>query len=113
MTAQLALATLFGGFTFAFVIRMCWGKLAETMGPIGGFVAGAMISGTTWMLNHGCGMIYQSGTAWVDMAWAAGVGLFAANIIVDKADAGKGFVNFAVAVLGGLFGGFIMSCFGQ
>lgn len=110
MTAQYAFGTFFGGFLFPFIIRLCWGKLVETFGPIGGWLAAGFIVGTSWSLNHGAGLIFQSGTAWVDMGWAAGVGLFAANIVVDKADAGKGFVNFIMVVLGGLLGGYLVTC---
>lgn len=112
MTFQLGLATFFGGFIFPFVIRLCWGKLVDVMGPIGGWVAAGFIVGTTWTLNHGVGMIYQMpDSAWIDMAWAAGPGLFVAAIVVDKANAGKGFVNYIMAIIGGTLGGFLLSCF--
>lgn len=110
MTLQYAIATFSGGFIFAFLIRIIWGSLVDNFGPIGGWLAAGFIVGTAWTLNHGVGLIYQSGAAWIDMAYAAGFGLFTANIVVDKADFGKGIVNFTMSVIGGLLGGFILSC---
>ncbi|PKM52768.1 MAG: hypothetical protein CVV00_15730 [Firmicutes bacterium HGW-Firmicutes-5] len=112
MTLQLGLATFSGGFIFAFLIRLLWGELVTNFGPAGGWLAAGFIVGTTWSLNHGVGLIYQTGAAWIDMAYAAGFGLFAANIIVDKADVGKGFVNIVFAIVGGILGGFLLSCMG-
>lgn len=104
------ITTLAGGFIFPFLIRLMWGKLVEDFGPIGGWIAAGFIVGTAWTLNHGVGLIQQSGAAWVDMAFAAFSGLFVANIIVDGADAKKGLVNVFMAVVGGVIGGFILSC---
>ncbi len=110
MTFQNIVATFGGAFIFPFLIRLCWGKMVDCWGGIGGWMAAGFIVGTTWSLNHGISMIFQSGGAWIDMAWAAGIGLFAASIVAGD-DAGKGFPTFIFAIIGGTLGGFILSCF--
>ena len=59
------ISTIVGGFLFPFLIATMWGRLVEAFGPIGGWMAAAFIVGTMWAMNHGLGMIYQSGTAWL------------------------------------------------
>ena len=108
MTLQLGIATFAGGFIFPFLITLCWGKMVDEFGPSGGWLAAGFIVGTTWTLNHGIGLIYQTG-AWVDMAWAAGYGMFVKGIILGEGDAGKGFVNLIMAAIGGVLGGLILS----
>ena len=71
-------------------------------------MAALFIVGTMWAMNHGLGMIYQSGTAWVDMAWAAGTGLMFADIFAGKKINGS---TVLAGLLGGVIGGFILSCF--
>ena len=68
MTFPKIISTIAGGFIFPFLIRLLWGKLVDNFGAIGGWIAGGFIVGTTWTLNHGVGLIYQSGAAWIDMA---------------------------------------------
>ncbi|MDD4570356.1 MAG: hypothetical protein PHE70_09550 [Tepidanaerobacteraceae bacterium] len=109
MTVPNMIATMAGGFIFPFLLRLLWGKLCDNFGPIGGWLAGGWIVGTTWTLNHGCGLIYQSGGAWIDMAWAAFVGLFVASAISGD-DVGKGIGMIINAILGGVLGGFILYC---
>lgn len=109
MTIQNVIATFAGGFIFPFLIRLLWGKMVETWGPIGGWMAAGFIVGTSWTLNHGVGLIFQSGPAWVDMAFAAGFGLFAASVFSGD-HFGKGVVNAIFAIIGGTLGGFILSC---
>lgn len=108
MTVQQAIATVVGAFIFPFVIRMIWGKMVDSWGPIGGWVAAAMIVGTIWTLNHGVGLMTQSGDVWVDMGLAAGVGVFVASVArggkVDKAT-----TNILAAIVGGLIGGLLLS----
>lgn len=108
MSLEHALATVVGAFIFPFVIRMMWGKMVDHFGPIGGWVAAAMIVGTTWTINHGVGLIVQTGDAWVDMGLAAGIGVFVASVArggrVDKAK-----LNLAAALVGGILGGLILS----
>lgn len=111
MTLTLGLATFSGGFIFAFLIRVVWGELGEKFGAIGTWLAAGFIVGLSWTLNHGAGLIYQTG-AWVDMAYAAGAGLFFASAIVDKANVKKGLVNIFFAIIGGLLGGYLLSAIG-
>ncbi|HHY43059.1 MAG TPA: hypothetical protein GX514_09510 [Thermoanaerobacterales bacterium] len=109
MTLPKIIATIAGGFIFPFLIRLCWGALVDKLGPIGGWIAAGFIVGTTWTLNHGVGLIYQSGAAWIDMAWAAFIGLFVASALSGD-DVGKGLGTVVNAILGGLLGGFILYC---
>lgn len=108
MTIQQAIATVVGAFIFPFVIRLTWGKMVENWGPIGGWVAAAMIVGTIWTLNHGVGLMTQSGDAWVDMGLAAGVGVFVASV-ARGGKANKATSNILAAIAGGLLGGLILS----
>ncbi len=109
MTIQNIIATLAGAFIFPFIIRLAWGKMVENWGPIGGWMAAGFIVGTCWTLNHGVGFIFQSGTAWIDMAWAAGFGLFTASLVSgDKL--GEGLNTALMSIIGGTLGGFIISC---
>jgi len=91
------ISTMAGAFIFPFLIRLLWGKLVDNFG------------GTTWTLNHGVGLIYQSGAAWIDMAWSAFIGLFVASALSGD-DVGKGIGMIINAILGGILGGFILYC---
>ncbi|WP_432409240.1 Lin0368 family putative glycerol transporter subunit [Wukongibacter sp. M2B1] len=111
MSFGAVITTFTGAFIFPFLIRLCWGKMCDSWGPIGGWMAAGFIVGTAWTLNHGVGFMVQSGPAWIDMAWAAGVGLFVASAASGD-DVGKGLVNALFAIIGGVLGGFILSCLG-
>ncbi len=109
MTLGLALTTMVGGFLFPFAIRMMWGKMVDTWGPIGGWMAAAFVVGTVWTINHGLGqpLIYQTG-AWVDMAWGAGIGLIAATMVLGG-KLSKAWNNIIAAIVGGVIGGFLLA----
>lgn len=100
MSIGIALATIAGGFLFPFAIRMMWGKMVDEWGAIGGWMAAAFIVGTVWTINHGIpkSMIYQSGTVWVDMAVAAGIGVFTASLLTGGKFS-KSIVNLAALLL--------------
>ena len=106
MTFPKIIATIAGGFIFHFYKTML-GKTVEHLGPID--LDLPFIVGTTWTLNHGVGLIYQSGAAWIDMAWAAFIGLFVASALSGD-DVGKGLGTVINAILGGILGGFILYC---
>ncbi|MBM7613768.1 Lin0368 family putative glycerol transporter subunit [Alkaliphilus hydrothermalis] len=108
MTIQLAIATVAGGFIFPFLIRLLWGKMCDLWGAAGGYMAAGFIVGTAWTLNHGVGLMFQSGAAWVDMAFAAGAGLFVASALSGD-NVSKGLVNLFYALIGGSIGGLILS----
>lgn len=110
MPSNYIVTTIAGAFIFPFLIRLVWGKMVEHWGPIGGYMAAGFIVGTTWCLNHGFGLINQTG-AWVDMAYAAGVGLFVASAVSGD-HVGKGLVNAFFAIIGGVLGGYILACTG-
>lgn len=102
------ITTVAGGFIFPFLIRLLWGKYVDETKIVAGLLAGGFIVGTTWCLNHGVGLIHQSGGAWVDMAFAAGAGLFVASAMSGD-NVGKGIVNAIFAIIGGTIGGIILS----
>lgn len=111
MTLPLALATVAGGFLFPFMIRLMWGKLVDNFGPIGGWMAALFIVGTVWAINHGTGMITQGvEAAWIDMGFAAGIGLLTASVVRGGSFA-KAVPNVIAAIVGGIIGGYILSCF--
>lgn len=112
MTVGLGIATIAGGFMFPFVVRMIWGKMVESWGPAGGWMAATFIVGTIWCINHGIStpMITQSGTAWVDMGLAAGVGVWVASVLTGGS-AKKSIRNILAAVSGGVAGAFLLSLF--
>ena len=110
MTIELIISTFVGAFIFPFLISLGWGKMVETWGPIGGWMAAGFIVGTTWALDHGVGMIYQSGSAWVDNAWAAGVGLLA-GALYSGASFKKSLPTVLSSIVGGIIAGFVLSTF--
>jgi uncharacterized membrane protein (UPF0136 family) len=111
MTLGLGIATVAGGFLFPFAIRMYWDKFVQHFGPIGGWMSAAFLVGTIWVLNHGMAspMITQTG-AWIDMAWAAGVGLLVATVVKGGSFV-KAVPNVLFAIIGGTAAGFILSLF--
>jgi len=110
MKIELAVATIVGAAIFPFLIRILWGKLCETFGPIGGWMAAGFIVGTTWTLNHAMGLITQSGDAWIDMGLAAGVGLLVASTLAGGKIT-KAVPNIVAAIVAGVLGGLILSFF--
>jgi hypothetical protein len=110
MKIELAVATIVGAAIFPFLIQMLWGKLVANFGPIGGWMAAGFIVGTTWTLNHAMGLITQSGTAWIDMGLAAGVGLLTASTL-GGGKFSKAVPNIVAALLGGIVGGLLLSFF--
>ncbi|MGE5581271.1 MAG: Lin0368 family putative glycerol transporter subunit [Bacillota bacterium] len=118
--------TLVGAFTFPFLICMCWGKLVEKMGPAGGWIAAGFIVGTMWTINHalpGVGfgtsqtvvnnLIVQGANApWVDMAWAAGTGVFV-NGIYNGGKVSKAMPTLICVLLGGICGGIVLGIIGK
>ena len=82
--------------------------MCQEWGAIGGYMAAGFIVGTAWTLNHGVGLMIQSGGAWIDMAFAAFSGLFVASALSGD-NVSKGLVNAVFAIVGGTLGGFILS----
>ncbi|WP_029165177.1 Lin0368 family putative glycerol transporter subunit [Aminiphilus circumscriptus] len=102
------LSTLFGAALFPFMIAVAWGKMVEVFGAAGGWVAGFWIVGVSWLLNHGLGLHHQAGEVWIDMAFAAFVGLFVQSTLAGGKP-GKAVPALISGVLGGLLGGLILS----
>lgn len=112
MTIAAAVATFAGGFLFPFTVRMIWGKMVDSWGPIGGWMAATFIVGTIWTINHGITtpMVFQSGVSWVDMGLAAGVGVYVASAAMGG-NIKKSYTNVIGAICGGIAAGFLLSLF--
>ena len=118
--------TLVGAFTFPFLICMCWGKLVEKYGPLGGWIAAGFIVGTMWTIAHalpGVGisstqtvvnnLIVQGENApWVDMAWASGTGIYV-NSLYNGGKVNKSIGTLISVILGGIFGGIVLGLIGK
>ena len=98
------ITTIFGASFVAFFIALCWGKLVELYGALGGLVGGGAIVATFWVMNHKLpgfgighdgfprpdgdpmggvyqyGLIVQTGP-WIDMGGAVFAGLFVASFL--------------------------------
>jgi len=124
------ITTIFGAFCVTFAVCICWPKMVETFGPIGGMMCAAIIVGTFWVMNHKLpgfginpegliepngkdwmqfGLIAQTGP-WIDMGWAIGMGLWVATLMESKP--GKRLENLTessprllMVILGGVIGG--------
>ncbi|MDR3598322.1 Lin0368 family putative glycerol transporter subunit [Clostridium sp.] len=109
MSGQAVITTIFGAFIFPLFIRLFWGRFVNKLGAIGGFLAIIIIVGTIWVLNHGLDnhLIQQSGSTWVDMAWAAAIGIFTATA-VSGGKIKKSFANVGAAIVGGIIGGIVL-----
>ena len=132
--------TIFGAFAVTFTVLICWPKLVQHFGPIGGFIAAALIIGTFWIANHKLpgigistgllsdaeglpmqfGMIAQGarGTApWIDMGFAIGMGFVVADLLTaPKGTRGRmlkeAFPRWIVIVAGGIVGGIFVGLTG-
>ncbi len=109
MSGQAMITTIFGAFIFPLFIRLFWERFVNKLGAAGGFLAAIVIVGTIWVLNHGFDnhLIQQSGSTWVDMAWAAAIGVFTASVF-SGCKIKKSFVNIGAGVVGGIIGGIVL-----
>lgn len=109
MGLQEALLTIIGSFVFTFLVLTLWGRLVNSVGPVGGYIAALMIPGTMWILNHGIKnhFIYQTGSVWIDMAWAVGIGVCVSSKIKGK-KIFKAKNTIIAAIAGGLLGAVIL-----
>ena len=134
------ITTIFGAFAVTFTVLMSWPKLVKDFGPIGGFMAAALIIGTFWVVNHklpGFGfstgllndaeglpmqfsLIHQGnrGSApWVDMGWAIAMGFILADVLCAPKGTRSGllkeaFPRWLVIILGGIAGGIFVGLTG-
>lgn len=131
------ITTIAGAFFVAFAVCICWGKMVETFGPIGGMMCAAIIIGTFWVMNHKLpgfginpeflkaangketlqyGLIAQKGP-WIDMGWAVGMGLWVLSLIEAKPkdrlpNLVESTPRLFFVILGGVIGGVIVGLSG-
>lgn len=134
------ITSIFGAFAVTFTVLLCWPKLVKDFGPIGGFIAAALIIGTFWIINHklpGYGfstglfldaenlpmqfsLIHQGarGSApWVDMGFAIATGFVFADLLcapkVTRWTLTKEFLpRWVVIIIGGIIGGVLVGLTG-
>ena len=134
------LTTIFGAFCVTFTVIICWGRLVEDFGPIGGMLAAAFIIGTFWVLNHKLpgfginpemiphpeggskqfGLIYQGfrGAApWVDMGTAIASGMWICGLCETERGrrlwaAAESGPRVLATILGGVIGGTMVGLIG-
>ncbi len=103
------------GYMFAGMIVMSvWGGVIEGLGTIGGILAGFLIIGVMWFLNHHLGLVYhgpQSG--FVDLGMGVGfTGIFRDMWISVLGDGNinaltDSLPTIAFVVIGALIGGYL------
>jgi hypothetical protein len=134
------ITTVFGAFCVTFVVIICWSKLVEDFGAMGGILAASFIIGTFWLLNHKLpgfginpegiplpdggskqfGLVYQGfrGTSpWVDMGTAIGFGTWISGLCeIARGQrfklAVESLPRVGAAILGGILGGSIAGLVG-
>ena len=127
------LTTIFGSFCVSFTVILCWGRLVQDLGPIGGMLSAAIIIGTFWVMNHKLpgfgihpelmksaagdtiqfGLIQQGGhggAPWIDMGWAVAMGIWVCGLCETPVAERKRLFSeslprIALVILGGLIGG--------
>ena len=92
--------TIFGGAFVAFFIAICWGKLVELYGALGGLVGGGAIVGTFWVLNH---KLPGVGIASAGIPHEDGFGIHQYGLIVQAFHGTGPWIDMALAVCIGLF----------
>lgn len=140
MSPVSVLTTVFGAFCVTFVVIICWSRLVDDFGAIGGMMAAGIIVGTFWVMNHKLpgfgihpegiphpeggskqfGLIYQGfrgASPWVDMGTAIGAGLWVCGLCgIPKGRklrmAAESVPRLAAAIVGGAVGGAIMGLVG-
>ncbi len=101
--------TVLGSFMFTLIVILCWGRMVNKMGAVGGFLAAMIIPGTMWMVNHGLErhMITQAGAVWIDMAVSVGIGVFISSVI-QGGSIKKSKRTLSAALIAGIIGGTIL-----
>ncbi len=109
MTIANIITTLFGAFIFPVLLRLIWAPLVNLWGAKGGILSAVLITGTMWVVNHGIRnpLIVQSGNIWIDMSWAAALGVFTATLLLG-ANFKKSIPLLFTSTIGGIFAGFIL-----
>ena len=109
MNSHFIINIFLAGFLFTFLIQIFWGRLVNQFGAFGGILSGTFISGSVWIISHGLSkpLIYQSGSIWIDMAWAPAIGGITFSIL-NGHSLKKAFPNFLAAISGGICAGMLI-----
>lgn len=99
--------TIFGGAFVAFFISVCWGKLVELYGALGGLIGGGAIVGTFWVLNH---KLPGVGIAPGGVPHADGFGSYQFGLIVQAFHSTGPWIDMSLAVCVGLFTATFLEC---
>ncbi|GAB6099944.1 hypothetical protein JCM16358_18230 [Halanaerocella petrolearia] len=105
--------------TFRAIIASCmtgvlvvsvWGKLVANYGMLGGWLAGLIIIGPMWFLNHYLGLIANDDDAvFIDMALGIAVASASKDIFLteDFSTVIESLPTFLLVVTGGILGGLV------
>ena len=110
------ITTIFGAFAVTFTVLMSWPKLVKDFGPIGGFMAAALIIGTFWLVNHKLpGFGFSTGLL-NDADGLPMQFIFADVLCTPKGTRGgllkEAFPRWVVIILGGIVGGIFVGLTG-
>lgn len=91
-----------------------WPLLWMTYGVFGGWLAGFVIIGTMWFLNHYVGLTYNaSDAAFVDMAMGIGVAGTVSSIVGDGASFASSLPTLMYVIIGAIIGGVVGNLLNQ
>ncbi len=110
MEYKQCILTILGSFGFTLIVILFWGRMVNKLGAIGGFLAAMLIPGTMWIINHGMDnhIIIQSGSVWIDMAVAVGIGVFISSAI-QGGNIKKSKETIGAAVIAAIIGGSLLA----
>lgn len=101
------ITTVFGSLMFPFLIIIAWDRAADKIGTFAGIAMAGFIVGTSWLANHGVGLIVQGPNAvWIDMALAGAAGLMVHSMLQGSSFK-KALPTIISACVGGVIAGIV------
>ncbi len=108
MNAARFVGTFFGQAIAGVWVFTIWPPMWQTYGVFGGWLAGFVVIGTMWFLNHYVGLTYNAeGAASVDMAVGIGIAGIVGPIIKEGATIGSSLPTLLYVVIGAIIGGVV------
>lgn len=101
------------------IVMSVWGGVIEGLGTVGGILAGFLIIGLAWFLNHHIGLIYHGpNSGFVDLGLGVGLtGIFrdmwigmlreGGSVATGLGEVGKALPTLLIVVLGAIVGGYL------